>query len=410
MTSTPRTILASLALLGIGIAVAVLLLSTAPTTEPVERERGAKLVQTVLITPRDEEVVVTGFGNVIPSRQLTIQPEVSGRVTAHHEALMPGGLISAGEELLCIDRSDYELALAEQQAAREEAVFELEVEEGRQTVAARELEELKDDLRQTEINKDLVLRTPHLRRARAMVAKADNAIAQAELNLARCTIKAPFNAVVLEETVEVEQLVATRDKVATLAGTDSCWIRVNLPLAELQRIQLPTPERPGAPARVVLETGNGSEAVWNGHVTRLLGDFEDAGRMARVLVRVPDPLGLQQDEGQTLPLLLGSYVRVEIKAGRLENTLEIPRAALRAGDRVWLAGDDKLLRIRDADVLWRRKKTVLIANLLQPGERLVVSELKSPLPGMALDPQPLEEGPPAKDAKPERAGTPAPKS
>jgi RND family efflux transporter MFP subunit len=390
MTATPRTILTSLVLLALGAMGAYLLLTSAPQTEPTERERATRLVQTIEIVPRSEDVMVIGYGNVIPSRSLTLQTEVSGRIVAHHAAFAPGGLVTAGEELLSIDRTDYEHALAEQQAAREEALFELAVEEGRQAVAAREWDELKDELPKDQINEALVLRAPHLQRAKALVAKADNAVARAELDLTRTSIPVPFNAMVLEESIEVGQLVKAGETIATLAGTDSFWVRVVLSLADLQRIELPVAGRPGTPAKVVLETGGDSEVVWRGEVTRLLGDHETSDRLARLLVTVSDPLRLGE-EGAGLPLLLGSYVRIEIEAGRLENVLEIPRAALREGDRVWLVGDDHMLRIRDAEILWRRKESVLIANLLQADERLVVSELKAALPGLEVSPQTLDE-------------------
>ncbi|CAN5230477.1 N/A [soil metagenome] len=390
MKSAPRTVLISAAVLATGVAGAAFLLSTAPKTAPEERERAARIVQTLALSPRDEDVVVTGFGSVIPSQSVTIQPEVTGRVTDHHEALTPGGIVSAGEELVVIERADYALAVAEKRAAREEALFEVAVEEGRQTIAAREWEELKDDLPSGQSNEALVLREPHLRRTRAMLEMADNAVARAELDLARTSIPAPFNAVVLDEAVEVGQRVETGGTIASLAGTDTFWIRVTLPLADVRRIQLPTADRLGASARVLLTAGDGDEAAWDGQVARLLGDLETTGRMARLLVTVTDPLRLTSRE-DGLPLLLGSYVRVEIDAGRLDDVLEIPRAALRSGDRIWLVGPDNTLQIRDADILWRRDDSVLIANLLQDGERLVVSDLKSALPGMELAPQPLQD-------------------
>lgn len=407
MTATPRTLLTSLVLLGLGAAGAYVLLATAPTTEPTERERAAKLVQTVALVPRDEDVTVTAFGNVIPARSLTIQPEVSGRITAHHEAFSPGGLVTEGEVLLSIDRADYENALAAERAARQEALFEVAVEEGRQAVAAREWEELKNELPEEQINEALVLRKPHLERAKAMLAKADNAVARAELDLARTTITAPFNAIVIDESVEVGQLVEEGDQVATLAGTDSFWVRVTLPVTDLRHIRLPAGGDTGAPAQVIHETGDGHEVVWDGQVTRLLGDLESTGRMARVLVTIPDPLRLEETGGG-LPLLLGSYVRVEIDAGRLEDVLEIPRAALREGDRIWLVGDDNLLRIRETEILWRRKDTVLIDNVLKPDEQLIVSDLKAALPGMELAPQTQTQRQTAPSENANAAETPPP--
>ena len=51
-------------------------------------------------------------------------------------------------------------------------------------------------------------------------------------------------------------------------------------------------------------------------------------------------------------------------------------------------GDDQLLRVLPATVLWPEKDTVLIANTLEKGDQLIVSDLRAPLPGMKVDPQP----------------------
>ena len=122
--------------------------------------------------------------------------------------------------------------------------------------------------------------------------------------------------------------------------------------------------------------------------------------MARVLVEIADPLALSNSPGTSggSPLLLGSYVKVDIEAGRLMDVLTIPRSALREGGRLWLVGPDKKIRIAEAEVLWTRSETVLVRNLLKEGEQLIVSELKAALPGMAVNPQPL--------ARPDSAGGP----
>jgi hypothetical protein len=52
-------------------------------------------------------------------------------------------------------------------------------------------------------------------------------------------------------------------------------------------------------------------------VFKLLADLDPKGRMARLLVSLPDPL--PQDK-----ILLGSFVRVLIEAGQLEKVFFLP--------------------------------------------------------------------------------------
>jgi hypothetical protein len=80
---------------------------------------------------------------------------------------------------------------------------------------------------------------------------------------------------------------------------------------------------------------------------------------------------------------------VDIEAGQLDGVLSIPRSALHEGNRIWLVGEDKRLRIAEPEILWTRPETVLVPDVRKPGERLIVSELKAAPPGMLVNPQPL---------------------
>lgn len=138
----------------------------------------------------------------------------------------------------------------------------------------------------------------------------------------------------------------------------------------------------------MLDAGEGREFTREGRVLRLLGDLEPNGRMARMLVSIADPLGRHDRSGE-IPLLLGSYVQVEIDAGVLEGVVVIRRAALREGNRIWVVDGSNRLQIRDVEVLWFRKDSVLLAKeSIGAGERLVVSGLRVALPGMRVSAQP----------------------
>jgi RND family efflux transporter MFP subunit len=393
--SRSRTILnllGALAFLAAGGLVFLFFVWTAPKTRTEEETRRVRIVQTMTVTPRTERIAVTAFGPVVPAQRVIMKPEVRGRVVQQHPALVPGGYLQAGEPLVHIDPADYRLALTEKEAELEQAEFELAVEKGRQVVASHEWRLLQETLDANEVNQALVLREPHLKRIEALLRKATNEIAKAQLALTRTTVEVPFNAMVLEESVEVGQLVESGAAICTLVGTDEFWVQAALPLDKLQWIRVPRPGVAGPEAAVVLDTGNGSPARWRGEVVRLLSDLETTGRMARVLIRVPDPLGLRRTETK-VPLLIGSYVQVEIVAGELENVLAIPRAALREGDRIWIVDANNELQIRDADIRWTRGETLLIANTLQDGEQLVVSGLRTALPGMKVNPQPVATEP-----------------
>lgn len=382
------TLLLIVVILAAGAGVGLLLIWTGPETTPEEKESPAKIVQTISLVPHTRSVAVSASGSVIPSRKVIIKPQVSGLVVSQSDSLTSGGHVKAGDEIIRIDSKDYELALAEVRSNLEQARFEREVESGRQVVAEREWNEIQAELDMEEVNRSLVLREPHLRRAEALMQKASNDIEIAELQLSRTVIEAPFNAMVVEETVEVGQLLSPGSEVCELVGTDEFWILVTVPFSELKWVRLPKGDKPGAKARVILDLGDDESAVWDGEVIRLLSDLDPLGRMARVVVSVSDPLGLADKSGTKLPLLLGSFVEVKIDAGELEDTLTIPREALHEGNLIWVVGADQLLKVLPATILWSEKETLLLANNLGQGEELIVSDLRVAIPGMKVAPQP----------------------
>ena len=372
----------------IGGGVSYVLLSTGPEITPKEKTSSAKIVQVIPMEPQVLSVAVSAAGSVIPSRKVVIKPQVSGQVIRQSESVTIGGHVRQDDELIRIDSKDYELALAEERSNLEQARFEREVESGRQVIARREWDELQADLNMGDVNQSLVLREPHLRRAEAFMEKAKNDIEIAELQLSRTVIKAPFNAMVTEESVEIGQLLSPNSAICELVGTDEFWIQVTIPFSDLKWIRFPNGNQPGAEADVVLDMGNGESATWKGRVIRLLSDLDPLGRMARLVISVEDPLGLKKQSSGKLPLLLGSYVEVKIAAGDLENTLRVPREALREGNQIWVVGPDNLLKIVQATVLWLEKETVLISNNLEKSDQLVVSDLRVALPEMKVSPQP----------------------
>ena len=138
---------------------------------------------------------------------------------------------------------------------------------------------------------------------------------------------------------------------------------------------------PGSVVRIRRDLGTAQAAQWTGRVDRLLGDVTENGRMARLLVLVPDPLGHAPGDAQ---LLLGEYVRVEIMGPRLNDALSLPRRALREGDRVWVHNAENRLEVRHVDVTLGRDDTVIVRRGVAAGERVIVSPLPAALPGMVL--------------------------
>ena len=364
------------------LALGWLIYTTGPTTKPEESVSHSKRVRTVVIQPGTSKIQIRAYGSVIPARKVTIEPQVTGKIIRHHEDMIPGGFIAEGEELFGIEPKLTELELNESLAALARANASLK-EARRKWEEGRKLadEKVVSDTQLASLETNLQIQIAEVQRIKAGVAKTE------EL-LKRHAVRTPFNAIVLDEFVEIGQRVDPGYLAATLVGTDEFWVQAVLPVDQLSWVQLPDTDHPGASANIYFDTGNGQREHFHGIVVLLLSDLAESGKMARLLVSIKDPMRLKSNPNG-IPLLLGSFVHVEIEAGELENVLAIQRKAMRGGDRIWVVDAEDKLQIRDINVRWREDETVYIDNVLQPGESIIISELRVALPGMSVNPHPV---------------------
>ena len=364
-----------------GLAVAYMMSSTtkARRTKPVQQ---APLVEVTTAAPGNPRLTIEAWGTVQAARRITLQSQVAGEVQRIGPALEPGAHAPQGELLLQIDPADYRLAVRQRQADLTKARADLALEEGRRAVAEQEFALLAKEIGASEAQRRLMLREPQRETARAAVASAEAALAAAQLDLKRTTVSAPFNALVLERLVNVGTRVANGANLATLVDTDTFWVELAVPAASLQWLAIPDNGEDGSPVAIHQERVWGAGQYREGRVIRLRGDLDEKGRMARLLVAVPDPLALADDSKPRL--LLGAFVRAEIQGRQLEDVLVLERNWVRDGDTVWVMDGAGKLAVRRPQVVYSGANQVYLRGGLEPGDRIVTSELAVAVEGMPL--------------------------
>ncbi|MCB1150942.1 hypothetical protein KDK88_05305, partial [bacterium] len=80
----------------------------------------------------------------------------------------------------------------------------------------------------------------------------------------------------------------------------------------------------------------------------------------------------------------GTFVDVVIHGDVLDGAVELPRAALRDADRVWLVDADGRLRFRDVTVARADRTTALVTAGLNAGERVITSGMEVVVDGMEV--------------------------
>ncbi|HOQ05365.1 MAG TPA: efflux RND transporter periplasmic adaptor subunit [Anaerohalosphaeraceae bacterium] len=217
------------------VAAAVLffkyLMDTRPRAPRRPADQQARLVTVETVHRQTLPVVIQAMGTVTAAREVTLYPEVSGLVEKIAPEVLPGGIVEAGQVLYEIDRRNYETALAQRQSELEQARLNLKIEEGSQRVAQREYRMLEEVL--DEADEDLILRRPYLAAKKAAAEAAEAAVRQAQLDLERCIIRAPFRAVVRTKYAELGSRVSPTTSLASLVGVDEFWVQLLVPVDQL---------------------------------------------------------------------------------------------------------------------------------------------------------------------------------
>ena len=373
-------------LIALGLTLALIKSRKAP--KPHEAPHLGPLVEVVEAVNTVRPVIVSGTGTVQPRYEVSITPQVKGRVSEISPQMVAGGVLRKGVLLFAIEDIDYRLAIDLAKASLAQAELELLRNENQADVARNEWQALKSS-GDAEPN-PLVVYEPQLNSARAQRDAALANVRQAEINLQRTRIFAPFNCYVRSEQVEIGQFLNAGSPVATIVGTDQAEIVVPLPLDELAWLQVPRngAAQLGSPAQIELQSG-ARTYHWQGAITRALGEIDPRSRMARVVVTVADPISAGSPARSLLnELLPGMFVEVKLQGEELVDVIPVPRGALHDNDTVWVVDQENHLHMRTVDIVRRERDVVLVRSGLQAGEMVVMTSLSGAAEGMLLRPQP----------------------
>lgn len=365
-----------------GLATRALILSF-ETPEAPPREVQPPLVRVVPARLETMRLIVRAEGTVAPRTESQLVAEVSGRVVEVSPSLAAGGFFEAGEVLLKIERREYELAITRAQAAIEQAKLRLTTERETATIARQEWDELGKGE-----PSPLLFREPQIAEVQASLAAAEAGLRQAQYDLERTVILAPFAGRVRSKQVDVGQFVQRGMAVATLYSVDVAEVKLPIPNAELEFCTLPLAYRDstttgdGPTVRLTARFA-GRNHVWKGRIVRTEGEIDARTRMVNAIAQVDDPYARGSSTGRP-PLAVGMFVQAEIDGNVVRNVAELPRTALRTDNMVYVIDSADRLRFREVDVLRRQRERVLVRAGLEDGERVCVSTLETAVNGMQV--------------------------
>ena len=416
-----------------GIAVLVLLVLTRVEPEHEAAAEAARPVSVIAAPAVDLLPRVLAYGVVRPGQVWRGVAEVGGRVVAVHPQLDAGVILPAATRLLEIDPTDYQLAVAEIEAAiegREARLAELdvrarnagrslEIERRNLELARRELarklelaeagsiarsaadQELRQTLQQERavqnLDNELALVPSERRRLEAELARDRSRLAQARRDLERTTIRAPFDLRVAAVDLEVGQFVSPGQVVVQADGIAVAEVPAQVSVERfrslLSAVGMPEGVNPGAIEAFLQQQGleatvrlgsEGRGPAWEARVDRVGEALDPQTRTLSVVVAVDAPYARARPPEKP-PLVRNMYVAVELRARPRPGTVVIPRVSVNDG-RAYVVGADNRLEIRPVEIAFRQGDLLAVSAGVEAGEQVVVAELVPAIAGMLLEP------------------------
>ncbi|MGD2152016.1 MAG: efflux RND transporter periplasmic adaptor subunit [Gemmatimonadales bacterium] len=237
---------------------------------------------------------VSAAGQAQAFARTLLAAEVEGPVT--QVLVHEGDWVRQGQVLVRIDpeRFAFELERARAQLETAEASF-------------AELTLFDDEIEDEELRAE----RRRLARARSGLAGAEVGVREAELNVERATVRAPFAGAVANLAIVPGERLAQRDSIVEIVDLSRIKIEVQVLETEVPYLE------EGREARVTLSAF--PDTVLGGQVVSINPVVDPRTRTARVTVMLPNP------EGAVKP---GMYARVRIAARLFPNRTMVPRESI----------------------------------------------------------------------------------
>ena len=367
---------------------------------PEEEKKTATipLVESRLLTTESVRFSINSQGVVHPSVETTLVAQVSGLITEVAPVFVSGGVFQEGDLLVRIDDSDYRVAVRQAEATLAASEARLAEEVAR---SKAEKQSWLRSGRKLDDAPELLLREPYVAEVRAQVKAAGAQLDKARRDLERTVIRAPYDGMVRERSVNIGQFLGTGSPLGMVFSVEFSEVRLPLKPADLAFIELPAAGRQvSSDIRVTLSQPLGGRLIsWEAELARVEGTVDEKSRMHYVVVRVADPYALNRDakvisgnrvtsqSAESLnaePLKAGSFVTARLQGSEIEGLFRIPRRAVYAHGKILVVDENNSLRYRQIQPVYADENTVYVAEGLVEGERLCLTPLTNPVEGMKV--------------------------
>ncbi|WP_424624758.1 efflux RND transporter periplasmic adaptor subunit [Achromobacter marplatensis] len=334
MKRLPLKLVLPLAIVLTSGMVAVFLVTAGARVQTRPAEDFARLVRATAVQPQPRRLAVRAQGSVEPRTQTDLVAETAGRILEVSPSFAAGGFFDQGDLLIRLDATDQEIAVRRAEANYTAAQSRLALAEKMfsRSEALRASGALSD--------REFDDATNSVALAKAAFIEADATRSQATFGSGPHRDSRPLRGAHPDRESRRRPICQSWNP-PWAASTQPIMPKCPLPIpdTDLAFLDLDLGDNGGPP--VELRSG------FAGQATRLDREKSSAPkarsthalRMVTVIARVEDPYGRRSDQ-PIAPLAVGMFVDATIQGRVIPEAVEIPRRALREGDRVLVINDD----------------------------------------------------------------------
>lgn len=365
----------------VGISAAIvfqLIRSRKGPKKKMQSEKREIPVQTILVKRGSFPSIIHARAKVSPFWEIDVIPQVVGRVKQINPQLIEGGFVRKNTMLFKVDDTDYQLTLAQAEAALAQARYNLNLVEAQQKSAQKGLELAKKNLNATQLQSfkfsSLAQYQPQYASALANLKSAEAKLEQVKVNLERTIVRAPFDGYLYQVQVSMGQLVSTTRSVGKISAISPLVIHASVPISDLVWLK----EGPEETVTVSRSIG-GKKHIWRGKIAKLLNRVNEREHLAGVYIVVD---AIRSNHNYELPV--GIMVDVAMAGRDIENVLRIPQEVVKPGNQVWIFTAKQTLSILDVTIAFRDKHYTYIAEGLPNSAQIITTPIAQAYEGMII--------------------------
>ncbi len=320
----------------------------------------------------EETVTNSRAGTVKARRRANLSPEIGGRIV--EIPYRKGSTVRAGEVLLRLNDESQRAAV--QMAERDLAVSKVRRERACLEAARAKREFVRHQQLEARdlVSTDLLDKLENVADSRAIlcketqaaIARAQSVIVEAEAELSKTVLVAPFNGIIAELDVEVGEWTTPSPPALPVPPVldliDPSSIYVSAPMDEVDSSRI----QEGQPVRITLDPF--PDRHFSGQVHHLAPyvlDREEQNRTVEIEVEF-------SDESFATSLLPGTSSDVEVILSVKDQVLRLPTSTLFEGTRVFIIEDHALV-VREVTTGLKNWDFVEIVEGLEEGDEVVSS-------------------------------------